>query len=372
MACASPQKLVENNQYEKALHVATKRLKKGKAKWSNLTAFEKSFKALNAADSIHVQAMRSEGRPELWPEIYEKAVAILNRQRKVAPVVNRLHDTDFEPVVSFYPARALKEEAADKSALYFYAGAMEYLDRARNGNRQAARRTHGLLDRCRYYRSNYKDAPELQQEMYALGTTHILLSPLADAINPRFEHDMLSEVIGGKRFPYREGWQVIHLNKKSIEKPHYIAEMKLYDLYVSGNNCSSSCCRNSKEIEVGYEEVEVWNETDSVWVIEQYPIYEKVNVRVRTYTQAKSASLKMHFSIVDATSGIETNYKSFSACDSWANVYSEVCGDQRALDGSCSDEGGTKQSFPSDGYMLASSAADLSCVFYRALGRPVD
>jgi len=54
-------------------------------------------------------------------------------------VLDRLNGSDFEPAVNLYPADALLAEAADNSARYFYAGALEFLETARKGNRKDAR-----------------------------------------------------------------------------------------------------------------------------------------------------------------------------------------------------------------------------------------
>jgi len=373
VGCSSPQKLVDNYEYKKALKVSTKRLKKGKAKWHNLNAFEQSFNALTEADSIHVQALRSEGRSDVWPEIYEKAVAISNRQSKVQPVLNKLYDTEMEPVVHLYPADELKEEAAEKSAVYYYTAAMEYLERARDGDRYAARDAYTSLDKCRYYLPNYKDAATLQEEMLALGATHILLFPIGESDDLPFEFDLLDKIIGNQQFPFRQDWQVFHLNAETIEgEPHYLAEIRLYGLYVSSNDSYVDRCRNTIEVVVGQKTEKVWNESDSTWLEQTVDIYEEVSVSVKTITQEKSASLNLSYSVVDVESSKEVHHKKFFGCENWENTFSRVIGDTRALFGACSDRGGYEERFPSDNMLLLEAAEDIRYRFYKQLRYALD
>jgi len=372
IGCASPQKLVEHAEYEKALKVSTRRLKKGKAKWKNLNAFEKSFRVLTEQDSLQVSALRAEGKPETWPVIYDKAVTISNRQRKVAPVLDRLDGSDFEPVVSLYPASALLDEAADKSALYYYAGALEFLETARKGNRQDAREAYALLERCRDYRVNFKDAPALQHEMYNLGTTHVLLRNSYGSYDPIFSLRLIAEVISGRKYPYRDDWQVFHIEEATVEKPHYFANLLFYDLDVSWERERSSCCSNSETIQTGTVEKKAWNAQDSVWVTVKEPVYETVSVQVRTTYQEKSASLSMHYSLVDAESSEEVYRTSFYGCERWSNVYSDVSGDRRALSLLCDDEGGCRRSFPYDEELLIDAACDIRYGFRKEMKRAVD
>ena len=372
ISCANPQKLVENSEYEKALNVSTRRLKKGKAKWKNLDAFEKSFRELTMQDSMYVKSLRAEGRPEVWPEIYDKAVAISKRQLKVTPVLNRLNGSDFEPVISLYPADALLEEAADNSALYYYAGALEFLETARSGNRQDARQAYNLLRRCRDYRTNFKDAPLMQQEMYEIGTTHIAIQALPTRFGQPIGYELVREVINGKKYPYREAWHVFHIDAPKNEEIDYFAQLQFHDLNIGWERESFSCCRNSEEVEVGCIEEKQWNAKDSVWVTVRVPVFETVSVEIRTYEQEKSASLQMNYNLIDAQSGETVIYRDFRGSVNWENVYSEVCGDTRALSFMCEDEGGYRQSYPNDSFLLLSAACDVRRGFYRELRRGVD
>lgn len=372
ISCANPQKLVEYAEYEKALMVTTKRLKKGKAKWKNLDAFEKSFRELTEQDALYVKTLRAEGKPAVWPAIYDKAVLISDRQRKVAPVLDRLDGSNFEPVVSLYPADALLEEAADNSARYFYAGALEFLVTARNGNRQDARKAHALLDRCRDYRANFKDVAALEQEMYDLGTTHIVIQTIPGPNDPEFVRALAAEVIGGEKYPYRKNWQVFHAYEPEEEEIDYFAQLEFYDLYVGWENESSSCCSNSEEIQVGTKEEKEWNDQDSVWVTVEVPIYEEVSVTVQTYTQEKTASLRMHYNVVKAQGEEGVRYMSMYDSECWRNEYSEVSGDCRALSLLCDDEGGSRQYYPSGESLLLAAACGLRYEFNREMKRAVD
>ncbi len=371
-ACINPQKLVKKAKYEKALKVSSRQLRKGKVRSHQLDAFEKSFAELNRQDSLKVSNMRATGQPSIWPSIYDKALQIDERQRKVLLIVNRLKDINIQPYLNFYPADDLLEEATDKSALYYYAYAQEFLGRARKGNRQDARQAFELIKKCRFYRSNFKDAPLLEEEMYELGTTNILIDQISAKGDTPLHSQLFSQLIGRQEFPYRRGWQVLHLNSETVEQADYRVEVYFYDLNVSHNNESSSDCCNSEEVEDGCKVTTLWNATDSVWVEVREVIYKTVSVQVTTYEQSKSANLKMHFSLIDTETNQELKSTFFQSKEHWSNTYSDVTGDDRALYSGCEDEGGSYRNFPSGGSLLKRAACDLRPYFYQVLQKDAD
>jgi len=371
-SCTSLDKMLEQDKYEEVFELSSQRLKRGKVKWKNLSAFEKSFAQLNNQDLDMIERMRSQEQANLWPRIHQVATYIADRQDRIVPILQRVADTYSEPAVTLYPIEDLLEEAAEKSAVFFYASAIEYLEQARKGNRQLARKAFDYIRRCRSYRPDYRDAPALEEELYELGTTHVQLQPVVSSKDPRFEGELLLEVIGSKSFPFRQGWQVIHAPESpEVERIHYYLEMAVEDISVSGDYCNSSSCSESAEVENGTITKQEWSAQDSAWVTIEEVQYLTVNVRITTYDQSKSASLRVNTVLLDAATLRPLDQQSWCRGDTWNHSYSKLSGDDRALN-SCKHIGGIAAFFPNGTGMLFDAARSISYLVYQDLEEGVD
>ena len=321
-----------------------------------------------------IERMKSQEQANLWPRIHQVATYIADRQDEIAPILQRVADTYSEPAVTLYPIEEVLEEAAEKSAIFFYASAMEYLGQARKGNRPLARKAFGYIQRCRSYRSDFRDAIALEEELYDLGTTHIQLQAVVSSRDPRFEGELLSEVVGSKHFPFRQGWQVVHSPEEALDKTagiHYYLELGIENISVSGDYCNSSFCSESAEVENGTISKQEWSAQDSAWVTIEEVQYKTVNVSVTTYHQSKSASLRVNSVLVDALTLQPLDQQSWCRGDSWEHSYSQLTGDERALD-SCDHIGGSSAWFPNGTGMLFDAARSISYLIFRDLKEGVD
>lgn len=372
LACNRPAKLLEKGKSEKALHVSIRHLKNGKIKDSDLYAFEKSFLLETEKDAYWIKNTRQYGQSDKWLAIHDKAVKMLNRQKKVQQILYRLNDRGHYPRIDFYPVQELLEESRDKAALYYYAQAQEFIPSARGGNRKAARRAYANLEKIAKYREVFKDTEILRTEMYDLGTTHILLNPVEDEIH--FEEDELlfASFFRNRRFPRREQWKVLHLNEPPDGQIDYRLDLRFADIYVSENRENLFVCTNTETIIDAYVDEQVWSEKDSAYVIERKPVYVDISVSVYHYEQEKRASLKLLASLYDIQNETRVQQFVFNGSDSWYNDYSIVVGDRRALGTACLDQQGCKQWFPDDFEILQDAANCTYGAFNRTIKKRID
>lgn len=365
--CVQPGRLIEQGEYARALKVSSNQLRQGRIKAAELGGLETSFFLLTQQDSQQIADMRATGRPDVWPDIYRKAERIDRRQMEVFQLLHELDKADYHPSVSFYPAKALLEEAAEKSALYHYANAQEFIPAARAGDRYAARLAYEQLDNSLGYVASFKDAEILLDEMMERGTTHLLLHPRSHPRWDTFDPRAIDELFWGHDFPERQDWLVVHLEPETAPRIDYEADFYFSDLSVSPDRESRSDCSTSKEIEDGFTIKKVWSEKDSAYVEVKEVKYKTISAMVSNFLQEKEAEASVRITIINArTYEPESNDVVWGSAD-WSNEYSKSSGDSRALPGGCSSVIGMCAMFPSDGSMLAEAVADLKGGFWRSL-----
>ena len=371
-SCVNSHKLIQNEKYEEAMALSLRRLAKGKVNSREIDALDISFSMIILKDKEEINALKNSGDPSVWPAIYTKALNIDDRQSRLEPVLRRLTNAGIESTIELYPAKALVKEAREKSAIFFYAKAQQYIITARNGDRQAARKAYYALERCRTYIEDFKDASSLSNEMYDLGTTHILVNPIPDKRDALFHEDLFAEVFANVAFPQRFDWQMIHLFRAAAPRVHFRADFTLGDFYVSPNGLSSSCCSRSEDIKVGEREVKVWSEKDSCYITEIEDIIETVSATVTDYEQYKRANLNVYFQMVEEQSSTIMRQEILEGRTSWSNDYSEFSGDARALGGLCDVSMGSPSSYPSGEGLLLKAACSVQPGIRRLFKEAVD
>jgi len=356
--CNRPIKLLEKGHSEKALKVSLKRLKSGKIKPDHLYVLEKSFLLETEKDAQKVAALRQKGEPALWLDIHKIALGMIKRQSKVSAVQNRLNNKGHFPNMDFYPANALLKEAKENVALYYYAKAQELIPAAYNDDRLAARKAFQWLEKSQEYKADLKDSELLSNEMYAIGTTHVLLHPIEGS--NRYDKQLFKHFFNRQTYPNRNNWDVLHLTPPSNEDLDYRIDLNWSKVYVSWDDTSESCCSNSEEVQVGCVEVKVWSQKDSAYVVETRPVFETVSVTVNSFYQSKDAQLKLSCDLYNLASQHHEKAFAIQQNEYWSNEYSETCGDIRALGLSCNDLGGSEAYFPSDWSLLKSATNHLN------------
>ncbi len=368
-ACNRPVKLLEKGKSKKALKSSMNRLKSGKVKDQNLYVFEKAFLLETEKDAQLVASLKRKGDPALWLDIHKTAKNMVKRQSKVEKVLNRINNKGHHPRLDFYPAKELLEEATDNVALYYYAKAQEFIPAAHSNDRQAARVAYKWLRKSQEYRANFKDSRLLANEMYDIGTTHILLNPI-DGFNSKDDR-LFSSFFGRQSFPERKNWEVFHLAPPSGEDLDYRVDMSWDKVYVSWDDVDQSFCSNTVSVQDGCEQVQVWSAKDSTFVTENRPVYIDVSVTVNTFYQNKYAELRMNCNVYNLATRQRENYFDINHQENWSNEYSRVLGDDRALSGTCGNAGGSKACFPSDWTLLRSASYDIYRKFDCVIDREI-
>jgi hypothetical protein len=178
-ACKSPQKLYERGDYDGAVSLAVEKLRERKVKEKDVQTLVEAFNYINQRDAEKLSRLQAQRTPESWTAIHDLASRISRRQELVKPLVklsddkyySKLADLHFEHGVNF-----ILSEARDGAAAYLYNKGVENLNRAKSGERLAARDAFNDFNSVNAYFADYKNVQTLSKEAYAMGLNHVYVS----------------------------------------------------------------------------------------------------------------------------------------------------------------------------------------------------
>lgn len=365
-SCASPDKLLETGNYDQAIDLAIRKLagKKNK-KVKYVQALEEAFTQATQRDMRSAERLKADGQNANWEKINDIYRQISRRQDAISPLLPLIDKEGIKANFQFVRVEGLEQESREKAAVTLYDHAQELLDRARNGDRQAARLAYTELEKIsRYYRT-YRDRENLMNVAQELGTTYILVSVenRAEVILPAgFEAEVT-------RFGVRDldsKWSVYHNRKDPNTDYHYQAIMRLTNIQLTPEIVKEREYEDVKEIEDGFDYVLDANGNvtkDSLGNDIKIPRKILVRAKVLEVYQNKVASISGRVDLVDARSRELIDSQSIGVDAVFENYASTFRGDERALSKDTRRRLGNEPlPFPSDEALILTAAEQMKPV----------
>ena len=347
-SCVSPEKLLESGRNEAAIQHCMKRLSRKKVDLEDISVLETAQRRLASRDSQAFQQLLAEHDPGLWARIHREAIWVQARQERLKRLEAKLESRGYNMELKYYPVDDLVATSQNNAALYHYALAQEHIPAARSGDRFAARKAWASLKECRTFLDDFRDSPELQEEMYQLGLTHVNVSIGQGAMPDDFAAQYGDILFSKLTFPIQDDWLIIHHNRGEQQTTHYDMIFSFEQATVGPNLESTNSCFTQAEVENGFIIKEVWSEEDSAYVQIKEIQYITVCATVTTIQQYKSASISVAMRLIDRTTGEFIKTDLINHTEEWTNAYHILAGDSRALQGSnCPCPGGGWSYYPS-------------------------
>lgn len=79
VSCNTTKKLYENQEYDQVIQRVVPEIHSGKYNNSDVEMLAASYHRANQADHLKIQALKESGKPEAWPEIYQRYCAMKGR-----------------------------------------------------------------------------------------------------------------------------------------------------------------------------------------------------------------------------------------------------------------------------------------------------
>lgn len=356
-ACSSPSKLLESGNYDRVIDVALRRLAGKEEKKETLVAvLEEAFAKATQRDMDRAAQLKDSGRPEDWEQVYDIYRRVEIRQQKIEPLLPLVDRSGKKAVFRFVHLDDLQKEAREEAAASLYADALRLMDLSRgSGDKEAARRAMGQLERIGQYYRSYRDRDARMAEARDLGTTYIYvkMENRAPVILPMgLEAEILQLGFGNQR----ERWRVFHTFPEQSRTYDYQVTYMLLDVEVSPEIVRERQYEESSEVQDGFVYVldargNVKKDTAGNDI--KAPKMVQVKAVILENYQQKMVRLagRLVFSDLRNNTVIETQDLGAEAV--FENYASTFQGDKRALSEETKKRIGNRpQPFPSNEYLI--------------------
>ena len=369
--CANVQKLVDQGRYDEAVRIAQRQLagKKNKDP-EKIAAFAEAFHRANDRDLARAERLKRDGRTDDWGQVVSIYDHILRRQEAIAPLLPLVDKYGIQAEVRFVKVEGLLNEARGEAAAYHYREGQRLLERARSGDKPAARAAYAEFSDVMRYRNEYRDLEQLQDEAYALGIVYVKMevNNRSGAILPRgFERELLRLNTGAME----SQWRRFHLAAEPGLTYDYRARLQITDLEVSPERFTERSYLEEREIEDGWEYVldERGNVAkDSLGNDIKVPRQVLIRAEVLEVFQEKTAWVAGRIELFENRSNRLIESRDLTAEARFEHYASTYQGDPRALSATSRRRIGNRPvDFPTDEQLILDAAARLKPILQENL-----
>jgi hypothetical protein len=294
MYAQSPEKLIAKGEYEEALSECVDRLEKGKGNKDKLYASLKtSFDEANQQSLDHILAMKAEGEPKFWYDIYTEYLALQTRYTLVSGIQDQLMADHVNITLVDY---SLDLEASKHNAIaYLYAHSVSLLE---SGEEPDAAQAYLELLNITQIDKDYKDVALLLRQAIggSAGLARLEVKNRSDAtLSPDFLAGMEEISLSYKEKQYLD--YVVKV-PPGVDPPLSIL-VTIESVVVTPGSVNekeyTTSHKNPESFENAYDD-EAKKEEDK-----KHPDYNKC--KITEIYQVKSAVMKGKVKYIDAATG---------------------------------------------------------------------
>ncbi len=372
-ACKSSTKMLEGGDYDSAINLAISRLA-GKKKKSakEVAALEDAFDKATTRDMNRINALKSEGRRENWERIYDLAQGIERRQARIEPLLPLVDERGKKADFRFVRVSPILQEARVNATEYLYELGSDFLKRAKEGDKPAAREAYHQLSKIDRFFNNYKDKDQLMQEARDLGVSHILFR-MENAANVIIPRDFEQEILRMSVQDLNELWREYHMRNTGNLRFDYEIVMSLQGIELTPERVREREYQETAEIKDGERNLldDKGKEVkDSTGKVIKVPIIKVVQANILEVYQTKSALVSGTLFFYDKRRNSLMDSQPIAAEAIFEHYSSTFQGDRRAL----SDEsrrriGNRPIPFPSNEALVLDAANVLKPIIKQKMER---
>ncbi len=229
--CVSSRKLYQRGHYDMAIRKTVKKLRGKPDHTKSVLILEKSYTTANDEDNSRIKFLRTEGKPDMWNEVFLHYSQLKDRQdlvRSVLPLKDGNRIIDFPKID--YDREIV--EAKKNAAEYFYVHAQKLLSA---NNRFQARDAYFEFKKVKEYYQNYQDVDKYMEQARQAGMSNVLL---------QFDNNTIIKL------PPEFGVSLLDFNTSELN-----SEWVRYSNYNNGNNFSNVVKINLKIIDISPEKL---------------------------------------------------------------------------------------------------------------------
>jgi len=322
--CASSSKKYDKGDYDSAMEISAKKIKKDPGKFEEVDVFNDAYRMAYVKDKAEVDRLKGEGNPANWGKIYTIYVRMNRRQElaKTLPPVGIVYEEqDFASEI---------ENAKTKAAEYAYAKGIEQLGK---NDKLAARDAYSRLVEAKGYLPTFRDVDEKIAEAKFKGTTNVF-----------FTIEDKSKVVAPKTLMEElQAITVDDLDKDWLNYDNYVDSNRIYhysiiltmnDILVSPEEMKETITQESKEVEDGFSYVLDANgnvKKDTLGNDIKIIKYKTIHCAVKRVQQRKTARITGNINYFDNITNKLMKAEPITSDALFENFYAVANGDLNAL-----------------------------------------
>jgi hypothetical protein len=172
IGCKSPEKLLQQGDYDSVIDKTMKDILKGKADNNDKELFNKAYNMANQRDQQRIDFLLQENKPENWEQIYRLYSSLDARQAKARQVMP-LNIGGRQVNYRFIDYNAKIIEAKKNAAKFYYSTGVSSMDR---NTKESYREAFYDFQKVKEYRaSDYPDLDNLMDEARYQGVSRVLI-----------------------------------------------------------------------------------------------------------------------------------------------------------------------------------------------------
>jgi len=366
--------MVDKGEYDKAIFYAAEKLQgEENKKTKYVKGLEEAFYKVTQRDLDKIDFLSARNDPENWDRIYDIYGVIKSRQERIKPFLPLVSKDGYVASFRFVRVNEKMAEVADLASDQHYAQGVASLERAKAGDKLAARRAFDRFKKINKYKSVHKDEHTLMEEAHHIGTTRVLLELVNESpviMHQDFERHLLS-------MDYRalnDFWIEYYADHTEGLEMDVKVTVELEHLDVSPEREFIDRHTDEAKVKDGYQFIEEkYYVTDSLGnKIEktrkvQKQKFKKVYADVIVVERTKEAIVNGFLTYTDLVTGEDFHQKPLEVSALFDDKGVDYFGDHRALCGNHSHGKNSVDRFPSDHDLLMLAADQMKNKVYHHL-----
>ncbi|MDC8004934.1 hypothetical protein POV27_12805 [Aureisphaera galaxeae] len=327
------QKFLAQGNYDQAIYLAVKKLRKGKVSSksdAHIALLEEAFVKVVDDDTRRIKFLEKENQPSNSKEIFFRYLDLEERQNLLRPILPLTNSQGREAKFKIKDYSQDILVAKNNYVAYSYDEAAQYLNR---NTTLDARTAYNIYCEIEELQENYKDVRRLKEQSRFLGTdfVHVELRNRSGQIIPR---RLERELLDFNTYDLDDFWTQYHEEPKSDIDYQFGIRMNFEEIAISPERISEREFRRKKKIEDGWKYQLDRNGNvmkDSLGNDIKIPNYIYVTARVMYTTQTKSVLVGGDVHYRNLEQGRDMGRHPLATEFIFENEFAKFRGDERAL-----------------------------------------
>ncbi len=365
--CGSSKKQLERGNYNAAIDLAVRQLRKNPRDAKQIATLERSYKIALEQDNERIRFLKMEGRPENWDEIYIVNKRLSDRQamvRTVTPLSLNGRTIEF-PYIDYMPEMVA---AKRKSADYYYAHGNELM---KSGLKDSYRQAFNEFVRAKEYVGDYENIDNMIGESKYLGMSRVFVS-LQNRSGIQFPQEFEDDLLALDLPRLNSEWVEYHIRDLDPDiKFDYYININVRNIAVSPDQTMQRDSVIKKEVEDGfsYQLDKKGNVMkDSLGNDIKTKKYKTLQCALIETVQSKACNIDGDIEIVQVNPDKMLKKEPLGAQSVFENISARALGDIQALSASQLEKTKSQQiPFPSDIEMVIRCSESLKLAIRTAV-----